>query len=185
MENKVFECEAVNRPWEVKDVAVSLGNTNSHKFWITPKKKRLPVLSIRPLQIQNPVLHMAIRRHLFHRHVKKCTQCTVFFFFYVLLTVHYCNDQFWFQLMHHNFNLLTKCTVLLFFHELCYAYKQHLYNFSVTVLKNKCLIFIVPCIVIFYGITNRCHNVQWSFISLQVHSTCFGRHTRPSSGVQS
>ena len=22
------------------------------------------------------------------------------------------------------------------------------------------------------------------FISLQVHSTCFGRHTRPSSGVQ-
>ena len=46
-------------------------------------------------------------------------------------------------------------------------------------------IFIVPCIVIFYGITNWCHNVQWSFISLQVHSTCFGRHTRPSSGVQS
>ena len=38
---------------------------------------------------------------------------------------------------------------------------------------------------LFYGITNRCHNVQWSFISLQVHSTCFGRHTRPSSGVQS
>ena len=23
-------------------------------------------------------------------------------------------------------------------------------------------IFIVPCIVIFYGITNRCYNVQWS-----------------------
>ena len=46
-------------------------------------------------------------------------------------------------------------------------------------------IFIVPCMVIFHGITNRCHNVQWSFISLQVHSTCFGRHTRPSSGVQS
>ena len=39
--------------------------------------------------------------------------------------------------------------------------------------------------LLFYGITNRCHNVQWSFISLQVHSTCFGRHTRPSSGVQS
>ena len=28
--------------------------------------------------------------------------------FDVLLTVHYSNDQFWFQLMHHNFTLLTK-----------------------------------------------------------------------------
>ena len=26
--------------------------------------------------------------------------------------------------------------------------------------KKTYLIFIVPCIVIFYGITNRCHNVQ-------------------------
>ena len=29
-------------------------------------------------------------------------------YFDVLLTVHYSNDQFWFQLMHHNFILLTK-----------------------------------------------------------------------------
>jgi len=29
-------------------------------------------------------------------------------YFDVLLTVHYSNDQFWFQLMHHNFTLLTK-----------------------------------------------------------------------------
>ena len=28
--------------------------------------------------------------------------------FDVLLTVHYSNYQFWFQLMHHNFSLLTK-----------------------------------------------------------------------------
>ena len=28
--------------------------------------------------------------------------------FDVLLTVHYSNDQFWFQLIHHNFTLLTK-----------------------------------------------------------------------------
>ena len=27
-------------------------------------------------------------------------------YFDVLLTVHYSNDQFWFQLMHHNFTLL-------------------------------------------------------------------------------
>jgi len=47
------------------------------------------------------------------------------------------------------------------------------------------LMIIFKLSVVFYGITNRCHNVQWSFISLQVHSTCLGRHTRPSSGVQS
>ena len=29
------------------------------------------------------------------------------FLFDVLLTVHYSNDQFWFQLMHHNFTLST------------------------------------------------------------------------------
>ena len=29
-------------------------------------------------------------------------------YFDVLLTVHYSNDQFWFQLMHHDFTLLTK-----------------------------------------------------------------------------
>ena len=33
---------------------------------------------------------------------------TVIFYFDVLLTVHYSNDQFWFQHMHHNFTLLTK-----------------------------------------------------------------------------
>ena len=33
---------------------------------------------------------------------------TILTYFYVLLTVHYSNDQFWFQLMHHNFTLLTK-----------------------------------------------------------------------------
>jgi len=41
---------------------------------------------------------------------------------------------------------------------------------------------------------NRIFQILWNnqqlrqcavkFISLQVHSTCFGRHTRPSSGVQ-
>ena len=29
-------------------------------------------------------------------------------YFDVLLTVHYSNDQFWFQHMHHNFTLFTK-----------------------------------------------------------------------------
>jgi hypothetical protein len=28
--------------------------------------------------------------------------------------------------------------------------------------SELCFIFIVPCIVIFYGITNRCNNVQWN-----------------------
>ena len=48
-----------------------------------------------------------------------CTDCknmqgvssitnTVLKYFDVLLTVHYSDDQFWFQLMHHNFTLLTK-----------------------------------------------------------------------------
>ena len=32
----------------------------------------------------------------------------IWFYFDVLLTVHYSNDQFLFQLMHHNFTLLTK-----------------------------------------------------------------------------
>jgi len=45
-------------------------------------------------------------------------------------------------------------------------------------------IFIVPCIVIFYEITSRCDNVQWNLFLCKVHSTCFGRYTRPSSGVQ-
>ena len=35
-----------------------------------------------------------------------------------------------------------------------YAHHQELETICVF------LIFIVPCIVIFYGITNRCHNVQ-------------------------
>jgi hypothetical protein len=38
-------------------------------------------------------------------------------------------------------------------------YVKH--NFFVYLLRVAThLIFIVPCIVIFYGITNRCHNVQ-------------------------
>ena len=28
---------------------------------------------------------------------------------------------------------------------------------------NKIFIFIIPCIVIFYGMTNRCNNVQWVY----------------------
>ena len=50
-------------------------------------------------------------------------------------------------------------------------------------LSGPC-IFIVPCIVIFYGITNRFNCTQWILFLCLVHSTCFGRHTRPSSGVQ-
>ena len=37
----------------------------------------------------------------------------------------------------------------------------------------------------FYGITNRCNCTQWILFLCLVHSTCFGWHTRPSSGVQS
>ena len=47
---------------------------------------------------------------------------------------------------------------------------------------------------IFYIYRSVHRNILWNnqqmqqcavkFISLQVHSTCFGRHTRPSSGVQ-
>ena len=33
-------------------------------------------------------------------------------------------------------------------------------------------------------ITNRCNWMQWILFLCLVHSTCFGRHTRPSSGVQ-
>ena len=33
---------------------------------------------------------------------------------------------------------------------------------------NKYFIFIVPCIVIFYGMTNRCNNVQWVYFSARV-----------------
>ena len=33
-------------------------------------------------------------------------------------------------------------------------------------------------------ITNRCNWMQWILFVCLVHSTCFGRHTRPSSGVQ-
>ena len=33
-------------------------------------------------------------------------------------------------------------------------------------------------------ITNRCNCMQWILFLCLVHSTCFGRHTRPSSGVQ-
>ena len=47
-----------------------------------------------------PPLH-----HMFH---EVNSDNFTFFFFYVLLTVHYSNDQFLFQLMHHNFTLLTK-----------------------------------------------------------------------------
>ena len=46
-------------------------------------------------------------------------------------------------------------------------------------------IFIVPCIITFYEITNRRNCTQWILFLCLVHSTCFGRHTRPSSGVQS
>jgi len=45
-------------------------------------------------------------------------------------------------------------------------------------------IFIVPCIITFYEITNRCNCTQWILFPYLVHSTCFGRHTRPSSGVE-
>ena len=34
-------------------------------------------------------------------------------------------------------------------------------------------------------VTNRCNCMQWILFLCLVHSTCFGRHTRPSSGVQS
>jgi len=37
----------------------------------------------------------------------------------------------------------------------CFSYNKHRHEDEKTYL-----IFIVPCIVIFYGITNRCHNVQ-------------------------
>ena len=33
-------------------------------------------------------------------------------------------------------------------------------------------------------ITNRCNCMQWILFLCLVHSTCFGRHTRPSSGIQ-
>ena len=33
-------------------------------------------------------------------------------------------------------------------------------------------------------ITNRCNCMQWILFLCLIHSTCFGRHTRPSSGVQ-
>ena len=33
-------------------------------------------------------------------------------------------------------------------------------------------------------ITNRCNCMDWILFLCLVHSTCFGRHTRPSSGVQ-
>ena len=50
-------------------------------------------------------------------------------------------------------------------------------------------------IIVFYIYCSVYHNILWNnqqmrqcavkFISLQVHSTCFGQHTRSSSGVQS
>ena len=45
-------------------------------------------------------------------------------------------------------------------------------------------IFIVPCVITFYEITNRCNCTQWILFLCLVHSTCFGLHTRPSSVVQ-
>ena len=38
--------------------------------------------------------------------------------------------------------------------------RQNVYNKHATYIQSTYLIFIVPRIVIFYGITNRCHNVQ-------------------------
>ena len=49
-------------------------------------------------------------------------------------------------------------------------------------------IFYIYCSVhhnILLEITNRCNCMQWVLFLCLVHSTCFGRHTRPSSGVQS
>ena len=49
-------------------------------------------------------------------------------------------------------------------------------------------LFYIYCSVhhnILLEITNRCNCTQWILFLCLVHSTCFGRHTRPSSGVQS
>ena len=53
-------------------------------------------------------------------------------------------------------------------------------------MTSTCMffMFMVPCIIIFYEITNRCNHMQSILFQCQVHSTCFGRHTHPSSGVQ-
>ena len=40
------------------------------------------------------------------KYIPPCV-CVCVCVFYVLLTVHCSNDQFWFQLMHHNLTLLT------------------------------------------------------------------------------
>ena len=55
-------------------------------------------------------------------------------------------------------------------------------------------ISFTPVEKVFYIYCSVHRNILWNnqqmrqcavkFISLQVHSTCFGRHTRPSSGVQ-
>ena len=54
--------------------------------------------------------------------------------------------------------------------------------------KHYELLFYMYCSVhhnILLEITNRCNCMQWILFLCLVHSTCFGRHTRPSSGVQS
>jgi hypothetical protein len=48
-------------------------------------------------------------------------------------------------------------------------------------------VFYIHCSVhhnILLEITNRCISMQWILFLCLVHSTYFGRHTRPSSGVQ-
>ena len=52
---------------------------------------------------------------------------------------------------------------------------------------DNCKPFYIYCSVhhnILLEITNRCSCMQWILFLCLVHSTCFGRHTRPSSGVQ-
>ena len=46
-------------------------------------------------------------------------------------------------------------------------------------------LFMVPCIINpCYECPTRCKSMQFIFISLQDHSTCFGRLSHPSSGVR-
>ena len=53
-------------------------------------------------------------------------------------------------------------------------------------IKGKIYVFYIYCSVHRNILWNNQQMSQCAvkFISLQVHSTCFGRHTRPSSGVQ-
>ena len=91
----------------------------------------------------------------------------------------------------------TRCNVtqFIYFRKLLYMFlvaprddgwryhPKHVEQFP-EIYKLCNFLFMVPCIIIFYEITNRCNYMQSILFHCQVHSTCFGRHIHPSSGVQ-